>query len=103
MIDVNIYTNDRYFQVKPKGLVITRRYEENEYAFVASDVKFDCFGVQDLNDSMFDDPRNRNLFEAKELYDAIFSGAEVFCVIIKNDAKIFYGIFQRDGTSFDPE
>ncbi|MEW6060355.1 MAG: hypothetical protein AB1600_00300 [Bacteroidota bacterium] len=84
MISISGFTKERVFIVRPKELKLTRRYEEEQYAFVAGDVKLQCV-------------------DAQELYAAVTAGEEVSFVAFRDQTCIFRGTFQAEGTSFDPE
>jgi|GEM_PF-4049509 len=84
MISISAFTQDRVFIVRPKELKLTRRYEEEQYAFVAGDVKLQCV-------------------DAQELYAAVTASEKVSFVAFRDQICIFRGTFQAEGTSFDPE
>jgi hypothetical protein len=89
MIQLSTYSKTCTFALQPKALTLTRRYEEDQYAFVAGDVKIDAM-------------------DAEELYQAIKDGDEV-SLIIKDTPSVgdpickFRGTFQSDGSGYDPE
>jgi len=84
MIYVSAFTKDKIFPVQPKDLKLTRRYEEEEYSFVASDIKLECT-------------------DAKDIHDAVTAGEEVKFTAFQDDECKFRGIFTNEGAGFNPE
>lgn len=84
MISVCAFTETKVFPVRPQKLTITRRYEDSDYAFVASDLQFDC-----------DD--------AADLYDAVIAGDDVTLVVYRDLTQKFLGTFQAEATSYDAD
>ena len=84
MISVCAFTDSRTFAVKPQKLTITRRYENSDYAFVASDLTLDCS-------------------DAGDLYDAVIAGEDVTLVVYRDLIQKFLGTFQAEGTSYDAD
>jgi hypothetical protein len=89
MIAIATYSDLRTFQLKPRSLKLTRRYEENEYALVAGDIDISAV-------------------DAADIYAAVTSGEEVSIVI--NDVPAsgpeickFRGTIQSEGADYDPE
>jgi hypothetical protein len=87
-VSISTYSDTAIFAAKVKSIELTRAYEEDEYAFIASDVKLD-------------------MLEASELYRSVLAGTTVYlAVAITKDGtttRRFRGIFQADGAEYDPE
>ncbi len=84
MKSVLAYSKTHTFQLFVKEAKVTRRYEEKDYDFVASDLQLD-------------------LTDGKELYDLVNAGEEIFIAIKDGDVTKFYGTIQFEGSGYNPE
>ncbi len=86
MIQLLAYTNNpgEIIPLQAAQIKLLRRYEEKEYAFVASDLKLE-------------------LVNALEIYNRLTSGEEITVLVKKEETIFFRGYLQREGTSWNPE
>jgi hypothetical protein len=83
-VHLSAFTDTKIFMVQPRELKLTRKYEDAEYAFVASDIQLTCIDAQDL-------------------YDAVNASEDVSFVVYRDQLPCFRGKFQAEGTKYDPE
>ncbi len=87
--EVHIFASWGEFYLKPKSLKRTRRYEDKEYSFVASDISLECEVDAD--------------HQADAVYGYLQQGENISFVFQRDGVDKFRGTFISEGAKYDPE